>query len=55
MKYARFRFIEMMRRFYGPQWWKLYLRIARQYRKAAVAQAAKDTNYLELFDSFTHT
>ena len=30
----RLRFIQQMKRFYGPQWWKFYLKISRELRRA---------------------
>jgi len=44
----RQRWLTMMRRFYGPEWWRLYLRIARELRRSQNGR----TDYLALFDSF---
>jgi len=44
----RQRWLAMMRSYYGPEWWRLYLRIARTYRRSK----ASSTDYLALFDSF---
>ena len=42
---VRRKFQDRMRHVYGPQWWKLYLKIAREFKKSERVPLAHGTYY----------